>query len=82
VEHGYIDIFLERNPLVPDVSYEWVWELKYLKKEDATEAKVAATLKAAQAQVEKYRASALFAGRDDVKFAALLFIGKEQYQLV
>jgi hypothetical protein len=56
--------------------------LKYLKKDDATEAQVAATLKAALAQLDKYRRSALFAGRDDVKFAALLFIGKERYQLV
>jgi hypothetical protein len=82
VEHGYIDIFLQRSPLVPDVAYEWVWELKYLKKEDATEAKVSATLDAARDQLAKYRRSALFAGRDDVKFAALLFIGKEQYQIV
>jgi hypothetical protein len=82
VEHGYIDIYLQRSPLLPEVPYEWVWELKYLKKDDATEAQVATTLKAAQAQLEKYRASALFAGRDDVKFAALLFIGKEQYQIV
>jgi hypothetical protein len=43
---------------------------------------VAETLAAAQAQLEKYRASALFAGRDDVKFAALLFIGKETYHLI
>jgi hypothetical protein len=59
-----------------------VWELKYLKKDDATEAQVATTLEVARAQLEKYRRSALFAARDDVKFAALLFIGKEQYQLV
>jgi hypothetical protein len=82
VEHGYIDIFLQRSPLLPEVPYEWVWELKYLKKDDATEAQVATTLKAARAQLEKYCASALFAERDDVKFAALLFIGKDQYQLV
>jgi hypothetical protein len=82
VEHGYIDIYLQRSPLLPEVPYEWVWELKYLKKGDATKAQVATTLEAAQAQLEKYRASALFAGRDDVKFAALLFVGKDQYQLV
>ncbi|MDR1400144.1 MAG: ATP-binding protein [Treponema sp.] len=82
VEHGYIDIFLQRSPLVPDVSYEWVWELKYLKKADATEVQVAAALESARAQLARYRASALFTGRDDVKFATLLFIGKEQYQIV
>jgi hypothetical protein len=82
VEHGYIDIFLQRSPLFPEVPYEWVWELKYLKKDDATKKKVAATIKEARAQLDKYRASALFAGRADVKFAALLFIGKEAYQLI
>ena len=82
VEHGYIDIFLQRSPLVPDAAYEWVWELKYLKKEDAAEAKISAALEAARAQLAKYRQSALFAGRDDVKFAALLFIGKDQFQIV
>jgi hypothetical protein len=82
VEHGYIDIFLQRSPLLPEVPYEWVWELKYLKKDEATDAKIAATLEAARVQLGKYRQSALFEGRDDVKFAALLFIGKEQYQLV
>jgi hypothetical protein len=82
VEHGYIDIFLQRSPLLPEVPYEWVWELKYLKKEDATKEKVATTLAAARTQLEKYRASALFAGRDDVKFASLVFIGKETYHLI
>jgi hypothetical protein len=82
VSDGYIDIFLQRSPLLPEVPYEWVWELKYLKKDDATEAQVATTLAAAHAQLEKYRRSALFAGRDDVKFATLLFIGKEQYEFV
>jgi hypothetical protein len=82
VEHGYIDIFLQRSPLLPEIPYEWVWELKYIKKDDATKEKVAATLKTARAQLEKYRASTLFAARDDVKFASLVFIGKEAYHLI
>jgi hypothetical protein len=82
VEHGYIDIFLQRSPLVPDVPYEWVWELKYLKKADATEERVAAALEAARAQLARYRTSALFVGRNDVRFTAFLFIGKEQYRML
>ncbi|MDR2418825.1 MAG: hypothetical protein LBD79_07200, partial [Treponema sp.] len=62
---------------------EWVWELKYLKKGDAVEEQVAAMLEAARAWLARYCASsALFTGRDDVKFVALLFIGKEAYRLV
>jgi hypothetical protein len=33
---------------LPEVSYEWVWELKYLKKDDATKAQVATTLEVAR----------------------------------
>jgi hypothetical protein len=82
VEHGYIDIFLQRSPLVPDVPYEWVWELKYLKQVELTEERVSAALEAARVQLARYRASALFAGRNDVKFAALLFMGKDRYQIL
>jgi hypothetical protein len=81
-EQGYIDIFLQRSPLLPELPYEWVWELKYLKKGDATPVLAKATLEAARVQLERYRQSALFAGRSDVKFAALLFTGKDQYQVV
>jgi hypothetical protein len=82
VEHGYIDIFLQRSPLLPEIPYEWVWEVKYLKQAEAAEERVGAALKVARAQLEKYRASELFASRDDVKFAVLLFIGKKTYHLV
>ncbi|MDR1400422.1 MAG: ATP-binding protein [Treponema sp.] len=82
VEHGYIDIFLQRSPLFPDIPYEWVWELKYLKKADATEKQIVAVQEAMRAQLARYRASSLFAGRDDVKFAAILFIGKEAYNIM
>ncbi|MDR3342058.1 MAG: ATP-binding protein, partial [Treponema sp.] len=35
IDQGYLDMYLQRNPRLPDVKYEWVWELKYLKKEDS-----------------------------------------------
>jgi len=29
--NGYIDIYLRRSPLLPEVKYEWIFELKYFK---------------------------------------------------
>ncbi|MDR2814459.1 MAG: ATP-binding protein [Prevotellaceae bacterium] len=79
VEGGYIDIFLQRSPLLPDVKYEWVWEVKYIKVED--EAKLPEKRAEAAAQLDKYRKSERFAGRADVKFASLIFIGKDRYEV-
>ncbi|MDR3334073.1 MAG: PD-(D/E)XK nuclease domain-containing protein, partial [Treponema sp.] len=73
------DMYLQRNPRLPDVKYEWVWELKYLKKEDS--GKLEAKRTAAAAQLEKYRQSSLFSSRTDVKYAALIFIGKDRYEV-
>jgi hypothetical protein len=80
VEDGYMDIFLYRNQLFPDIKYEWVWEIKYLKKENASE------LKSKQdksiEQLEKYKRSARFENRTDVKFASITFIGKDMYEII
>jgi hypothetical protein len=63
------------------VPYEWVWELKYLKKGDATKETEVAAFTAAKEQLERYRHSALLRDRNDVKYAALLFTGKDQYRI-
>jgi hypothetical protein len=79
VENGYIDIFLQRSPLLPDIKYEWVWEIKYIKKADAKNVETAR--EQARTQLEKYRYSHLFAGRKDVRFLSILFIGKDKYEM-
>jgi hypothetical protein len=80
VENGYIDVYLQRHPRLPDVRYEWIWEIKYLKNKD--EGEVTARRSEALSQLEKYRQSPPFALRTDVKFAALIFIGKKKYEVV
>jgi hypothetical protein len=80
VENGYIDIFLQRNPLQPDVKYEWIWELKYLKKADRRE--LHAKRKEALEALEKYRNSRVFGERPNLKYAALIFIGKDKYEII
>ncbi|GHT44490.1 hypothetical protein AGMMS49965_20250 [Bacteroidia bacterium] len=78
VENGYIDIFLQRSPLLPDIKYEWVWELKYLKKGDRKALQSARN--DARAQLDKYRKSREFAERADVRFASVIFIGKDKFE--
>jgi hypothetical protein len=79
VTNGYIDIFLGRNPHIPDIKYEWVWELKYLKADDSSS--LPAARDHALSQLAKYRASPLFSGRTDIKYAAIIFIGKQDYEI-
>ncbi|GAP72122.1 hypothetical protein SAMD00024442_25_7 [Candidatus Symbiothrix dinenymphae] len=79
VENGYIDIFLQRSPRLPNIKYEWVWELKYLKKGDRKALHSARN--DARAQLEKYRNSHEFAERTDVRFASIIFIGKDKFEI-
>ena len=77
-DSGYIDISLLRSPLVPEVKYEWLFELKYLK---ASEDSLEAHRLDAQEQLQNYSDSAIMKDRKDVKKAVILFIGKNKYEL-
>ncbi|KAA6301483.1 MAG: hypothetical protein EZS26_002357 [Candidatus Ordinivivax streblomastigis] len=79
VTQGYTDIWLKRGHLFPDIPCEWVWEIKYIKKSDAKKIQVARD--ESRAQLEKYRNSHLFAGRTDVRYLSLIFIGKDKYEI-
>ncbi|GHT56232.1 hypothetical protein AGMMS49982_22940 [Bacteroidia bacterium] len=79
VSTGYTDIWLKRSPLLPEIPWEWVWEIKYIKKSNAKSVKE--TRKEASAQLEKYRQSHLFAGRTDVRYLSVIFIGKDKYEM-
>ncbi|GHT43204.1 hypothetical protein AGMMS49965_16510 [Bacteroidia bacterium] len=79
VSTGYTDIWLKRSPLLPEIPWEWVWEIKYVKKSDAKS--VGEKRKEASAQLEKYRQSHLFAERADVRYLSVIFIGKDKYEM-
>jgi hypothetical protein len=82
VSTGYTDIWLKRSHLFPEIPFEWVWEIKYVKKEDAdNEAVLQAKRDESRAQLEKYRHSHLFANRTDVRYLSLIFIGKDKYEM-
>jgi hypothetical protein len=79
VEGGYMDIFLHRSPRLPDIKYEWVWEIKYLKKDEAKE--LDAAQKKSVEQLKEYKRAARFENRSDVKFASIVFVGKDRYEV-
>ena len=76
---GYTDIFLQRNPQLPQVKYEWVLEIKYLKTDD--EKKLPQAQKEASEQLHRYIHAHRLEGRDDLKTAIVVFIGKNKYEI-
>jgi hypothetical protein len=80
VTKGYTDIWLKRSHQFPEIPYEWVWELKYVKKEnEANETVLQEKRDEAETQLKEYRDSHLFAGRTDVRYLSVIFIGKDKY---
>ncbi|MDR1121088.1 MAG: ATP-binding protein [Dysgonamonadaceae bacterium] len=77
---GRADIFLQRNPLLPEVKYEWVFEIKYCKT-SATDAEIAAKRKEGMEQLEQYVHSHRMKGRPDLKGALFIFTGKNKFEI-
>ena len=77
---GYTDIFLQRNPQLPQIKYEWVLELKYLKADD--EKKLPQAQQEASEQLHRYIHAHRLEGRPDLKTAIVVFIGKNKYEIV
>ncbi|MDR0303738.1 MAG: ATP-binding protein [Chitinispirillales bacterium] len=78
--NGYTDIYLQKHPAVPDIKFEYVFELKYVKVKAAKKEKEAAFAEAAS-QIEKYKKDPRFANRNDIKFIAIVFKGKGDYEV-
>jgi hypothetical protein len=74
VKGGFIDIYLERDNRFPKVVYEWIWELKYVKKDQALEHVKAEGLE----QLKRYAESPQFRGKENLKKALLIFRGKNE----
>jgi hypothetical protein len=77
---GRTDIFLQRNPVIPGVRYEWVFELKYCKA-SASDAEIAAQREQALEQLDKYVHSHRLREREDLKAAAIVFVGKNRFEI-
>jgi hypothetical protein len=77
-DSGYIDIYLRRSPLLPEVKYEWIFEIKYLK---TSEKNRDVHRLDAQKQLQNYNSSAMMKDCKGLKKAVILFIGKNKYEL-
>ena len=79
--NGYTDIYLQKHPAKPGIKYEYIFEIKYVKT-NATETEISSKIAEARAQLLKYKMDRRFADQNNIKFAALLFKGKGDYEVV
>jgi hypothetical protein len=77
---GRCDIFLQRNPALPEAKYEWLFEIKYSKVSDS-DAEKAEKKKQGKQQLEEYYNAKRMEGRPNLKTALLHFIGKDDYEI-
>ena len=75
---GYIDIYLMRSPLMPQVKFEWIFELKYFK---ASKKPTDADRQDAKKQLQNYSCSYMMKDRTDLKKAVIFFVGKNKYEV-
>ena len=61
------------------ITNDWVWEIKYIKQADASEQKILEVKNEAITQINRYKTSNLFKDRTDVRYLAVVFIGKKNY---
>jgi hypothetical protein len=79
---GYADIYLQRRPIYHDVPCEWVIELKYIKTADGKNEKIIESKKTeAIEQLKKYKTSIQFRDKTDIRYLAVVFIGKKDYRI-
>ncbi|MDR0683163.1 MAG: PD-(D/E)XK nuclease domain-containing protein [Dysgonamonadaceae bacterium] len=76
---GYTDIFLQRNPNLPQIKYEWVLELKYCKAGE--ERDVPRKREEGLTQLRQYLHSHRLGERTDLKAAVVVFIGKNKFEI-
>jgi hypothetical protein len=76
---GYTDIYLQRNPNLPQIKYEWILELKYCKVGEEKEVPV--KREEGLAQLHKYLHAHRLNERPDLKGAVVVFIGKDRFEI-
>jgi hypothetical protein len=77
---GRADIYLQRNPLQPDIRYEWVFEIKY-SKSSAKDSEIIEKRNEGLEQLRQYIQSHRMKDRPDLKAALLVFTGKNKYEI-
>ncbi|MCL2560054.1 MAG: PD-(D/E)XK nuclease domain-containing protein [Turicibacter sp.] len=78
---GFSDVLVFKSPN-STANYEAIIELKYIKKGDATEAKIEAELTEGTDQIQRYMKDKRLAERDNFKKFVVVFVGFEVVRLV
>jgi hypothetical protein len=79
---GYTDIYLKRSHLHPTSVSEWIFEIKYIKQADSENQKLIEAAKTeAIEQLKRYKHSNLFKDRTDIRYLAVVFVGKKNYSI-
>jgi hypothetical protein len=66
--------------LLPDIKYEWLWEIKYIRESDRRT--LPAVRREAVEQMKRYLADREMGGREDLKAAVILFTGKKKREII
>jgi hypothetical protein len=78
--NGYTDIYLQRRTLYKVLPIDWVWEIKYIKQSDAKKPSLIEEKKTeAREQLQRYKNSNRFENRTDIRYLAVVFVGKKNY---
>jgi hypothetical protein len=76
--NGYTDMYLQKSLSVPDLKFEYVFEIKYVKSGSSAKEKEAKLIEALE-QLEKYKKDPRFANKKELRFIAIVFAGKGDY---
>jgi phenolic acid decarboxylase len=78
---GYSDIYLQRrSELYPKITTDWIFELKYVKEEDAdNENLIQKQFEKAKRQLLDYKSAVRYKDRKDIRYVAIVFVGKNSF---
>ncbi|MDR2556890.1 MAG: PD-(D/E)XK nuclease domain-containing protein, partial [Bacteroidales bacterium] len=66
----------------PNTEYEWVCELKYINEKDkGNSALIKNKKEEALAQINRYKESAIFKDRTDMRYLIVMFLGGTQFEI-
>jgi hypothetical protein len=77
---GRADIFLQKNPRLPEIKYEWLFEIKYCKA-SATDAEITAKRDKGFTQLTQYFQAYRMKDRPNLRAALLVYIGKDKVEV-
>lgn len=83
---GYSDVYLQKSPAIEGINYEYVLEIKYVKvnadkSKEYVEKDIEDKFAEAFTELEKYKKDKRYADKENIKYAAIVFHGKGEYEM-